>query len=137
MKRTNALSKCPACNAVANPRWPTCLACGEVLPSLKELAHKVLERNGSRTSPALANDSPDHWDDEMTELTHWFVTSTRPLIRFEISPGVRILNPEQYWAGLKAIVASPRQSRVSTKVLRAELRRLCDLFGPTENQAET
>ena len=62
MKRTNALSKCPACNAVANPRWPTCLACGEVLPSLKALTHNVLERNGRRVVPA--NDSPDHWDDK-------------------------------------------------------------------------
>lgn len=134
MKRTNALAKCPSCNAVANPRWPACLACGEVLPSLKAPAHKVLERNGSRTSVAPANDSSDHWDDEMTELTHWFVTSTRPLIRFEISPGVRVLDPAQYWASLKIIVASPRQSRVSTNILRAELRRLHDLFGPASRE---
>ena len=60
MKRI-ALTKCPSCNAVANPRWPACLACGEVLPSLKALAHKVLERNGSRA--ASANDSSDRWDD--------------------------------------------------------------------------
>ena len=137
MKHANALSKCPSCNAVANPRWPACLACGEVLPRLKALAHKVLERNGRRTSVAPANGSPDHLDDEMASLTKWFVSATRPLIRFEIPPGVRVLDPEKYWAGLKAIIAKPRQSRVSTKVLRAELRRLCDLFGPTENQAET
>ena len=124
------LSKCPSCNATTNFRWPACLGCGEVLPSMKALAHRVLERNGSRVTVAPANDSPDHWDDEMTELTHWFVTSTRPLIRFEISPGVRVLDPEQYWAGLKTIVASPPQSRVSTSVLQAELRRLHKLFGP-------
>ena len=66
MKRANAMSKCPSCNAVANPRWPTCLACGEVLPSLKALAHKVLERNGSRTSapPDPANNSSGRWDDD-------------------------------------------------------------------------
>ena len=80
---------------MANPRWPACLACGEVLPSLKALAHRVLERNGSRVgvAPALVNDLPDYWDDEMMKLTPWFVTSTRPLTRFEISPGVRVLDP--------------------------------------------
>ena len=135
MKRTNALSKCPSCNAVANPRLPACLACGEVLPSLKALAHKVLERNGSRA--ASANDSSDRWDDEMMNLTRWFLGTDRPLRRFELRENVIVLDPEQYWAGLRAIVTGPPQSRVPTKVLRAELQRLHDLFGPATRQAET
>ena len=129
VKRTNALSKCPAYNAVANPRWPVCLACGEVLPSLKALAHRVLERNGRSVAPAPANDSPDHWDDEMTALTRWCMNTDQPLRRFELRTNVTVLDPEQYWAGLRAIIAGPPQARVPTKVLRAELRRLHQLFG--------
>ena len=135
MKR-NALSKCPSCNAVANPRWPTCLACGEVLPSLKALAHRVLKRNGHRPGPVPANDSPDHWDDEMTELVHWFLNAGRPVRRFELRENVTVLDPEQYWAGLRAIITVRPQSRVPTKTLRTELRRLHNLFGPA-SQAKT
>ena len=132
MKRPNALSKCPGCGAVANSRWPACLGCGEVLPSLKALAHNVLERNGSRVSlPEPANKSSGRWDEEMQELTRWFATAERPLRQFELRENVTVLDPEQYWAGLRAIVTKPPQARVPTKTLRAELRRLHDLFGPT------
>jgi len=73
------------------------LACGEVLPSLKALAHRVLERNGSRVStPEPANDSSDRWDDEMQELTAWFMGANRPLIRFELRENVTVFDPRQY-----------------------------------------
>ena len=131
MKRANALSKCPSCNAVSNFRWPTCLGCGEVLPSLKVLARKVLERNGSRVSiPEPANDSSDTWDSEMQELTAWFMGADRPLRRFELRENVTVVDPEMYWTGLKAIIAKPPKANVPTKTLRAELRQLHDLFGP-------
>ena len=134
MKRANALSKCPGCDAVANPRWPECLACGEVLPSLKELARKVLERNGSRVStPEPANDSSDRWDEEMTELTAWFLNTDRPLIRFHIRPNMVVFDVAQYWAGLRAEVkAGPKH--IPTAKLRTELRRLHDLFGPAASR---
>ena len=141
MKRANALSKCPGCNAVANPRWPSCLACGEVLPSLKALAHTVLERNGSRVStvPEPANDSLGRWDSEMQELTQWFMETGRPQVRrFELCPGVVVLDSEQYWAGLRAIVAGPQKAKIATSILRTELRQLHQLFGrPAVSQAES
>ena len=133
MKRANAVAKCPSCNAIANPRWPTCLACGEVLPSLKALAHKVLERNGSLA--ASANDSSDRWDEEMVGLTRWFLNADRPLIRFHIRPDVVVFDVAQYWAGLHAVVkAGPAATRIPTGKLRTELRRLHDLFGPAASR---
>ncbi len=59
----------------------------------------------------------------------------RPLRRFELRENVTVLDPEQYWAGLRAIITKRPQARVPTKVLRAELRQLHDLFGPA-SQAE-
>ena len=135
MKRANALSKCPSCDAVANPRWPTCLACGEVLPSLKALAHRVLERSGSHANvpPDPANDSSDHWDEEMVGLTRWFIGAERPPARFHIRPDVIVFDVAQYWAGLRAVVkAGPKH--IPTAKLRTELRQLHDLFGPASHE---
>ena len=67
----------------------------------------------------------------MQELTAWFMSADRPLLRFELRENVTVVDPEQYWAGLRAIVVRPPKAQVATKVLRAELRRLHDLFGPT------
>ena len=98
------------------------------------ITHKVLERNGSRVSlPEPANKSSDRWDEEMAALTRWFTDTDRPLRRFELRENVTVVDPEQYWAGLRAIVARPRKATVPTKVLRTELRRLHQLFGPASS----
>ena len=99
---------------------------------MKALAHKVLERNDSCVSVATApaNDTADYWDDEMTALTRWFMKTKRPLRRFELRKNVTVLDPNQYWAGLKVIIARPPKAKVPIKILRAELQRLYDLFGP-------
>jgi hypothetical protein len=78
-------------------------------------------QNGNGREPA---DEP-RWEPEVAHLITWFQSVTLPAEPFELSLGVRVVDPALAYAALRAsIAAGPKGARAQSGALADDLRHL-------------
>ena len=119
------VSRCPSCNAVTNPRWGECLACGEAFT--ETAPRTALPKEPATPIPPARETTETKWDSFTAEIIEWFLTSTPPATPFLLTDGVTVADPARWWASIKAdIAAGPGGPR--SGVLASDLRAVHALF---------
>ena len=73
------------------------------------------------------------WDAETAALIDWFLGTEPPSEPFELMRGVTIAHPGKCWEYLRQdIAAGPSKGRSYYGAFEANLRRLYELFGPSD-----
>ncbi len=79
-------------------------------------------RNGKGVGEA--EPSPG-WDPELAQLVTWFQSVNLPQEPLDLSPGIRVVEPELAYTAIRAgIAVGPQGARAQSGALREELRRL-------------
>ncbi len=144
MLATSETCRCPDCDAMVNPRWQECLACGARLAHPHLARDEVIGEKTKRQGPSAsiadsrregrltdtATGTEDAWDEETAALITWFMRTPPPAHPFDLCRGVTVARPAVYWEAVRRdIAAGPGVVRANTGVLQNDLQRLAKLFG--------